>query len=114
MSHTLQYKGYDGSVLYSTEDRLLHGRILGIRDMVSFEGTDVKSLEKNFKAAVDEYLAFCSAEGKSPDVPFKGSFNVRVPQDLHKRAAQYAAEHDLKLNAVVQEALREYLMNVES
>jgi predicted HicB family RNase H-like nuclease len=113
MGQTLQYKGYDGSVLYSAEDRLLHGRILGIRDMVSFEGTDVKSLEKNFKAAVDEYLAFCEAEGKTPDMPFKGSFNVRIPQDLHQRAALYAEEHDLKLNAVVQQALREYLTHTE-
>jgi hypothetical protein len=36
MSVTLPYKGYDGSVEYSAEDRVLHGRILGIRDMVSF------------------------------------------------------------------------------
>lgn len=113
MSQTLQYKGYDGSVLYSAEDRLLHGRILGIRDMVSFEGTNVKSLETNFKGAVDEYLAFCKAEGKTPDAPFKGNFNVRVPQDLHQRAAQYAVEHDLKLNAVVLVALREYLTHAE-
>lgn len=49
MSGTLQYKGYDGSVLYSAEDGVLHGRILGIRDMVS-------------KAAVDEYLAFCAEQ----------------------------------------------------
>jgi hypothetical protein len=35
MSQTLQYRGYDGSVLFSAEDRVLHGRILGIRDMVS-------------------------------------------------------------------------------
>ena len=113
MSQTLQYKGYDGSVLYSAEDRLLHGRILGIRDMVSFEGTDVESLENNFKAAVDEYLAFCDAEGKTPDVPFKGSFNIRIPQDLHQRAARYAEEHDRKLNAVVQEALQEFLTHAE-
>jgi predicted HicB family RNase H-like nuclease len=62
---------------------------------------------------VDEYLAFCAAEGKTPDVPFKGSFNVRIPQDLHQRAALYAEEHDLKLNAVVQLALKEYLTHAE-
>ena len=113
MSQTLQYKGYDGSVLYSAEDRLLHGRILGIRDMVSFEGTDVRGLERNFKAAVDEYLSFCAAEDKTPDVPFKGSFNVRVPEELHQRAALYAEEHDMKLNAVVQLALKKYLAHAE-
>jgi predicted HicB family RNase H-like nuclease len=113
MSQTLQYKGYDGSVLYSAEDRVLHGRILGIRDMVSFEGTDVRGLEKNFKAAVDEYLSFCRAEGKAPNIPFKGSFNVRLPQELHHKAALYAEEHDLKLNAVVQEALQEFLTHAD-
>ena len=113
MSQTLKYRGYDGSVLYSAEDRLLHGRILGIRDMVSFDGTGVKSIEKNFRGAVDEYLEFCKAEGKTPDVPFKGNFNVRVPQDLHQRAALYAEEHEVKLNAVVQDALREYLTHAE-
>jgi predicted HicB family RNase H-like nuclease len=113
MSQTLLYKGYDGSVLYSAEDRLLHGRILGIRDMVSFEGTNVRSLEKNFKAAVDEYLSFCTAEGKTPDAPFKGSFNIRISQNLHQQAALYAEEHDLKLNAVVQQALKQYLTHAE-
>lgn len=111
MSQTLQYKGYDGSVLYSGEDRLLHGTILGIRDMVSYEGADVDSLEENYRNAVDEYLAFCQAEGKTLETPFKGSFNVRLPQELHKRAALYAEEHNRKLNSVVQEALQEFLTN---
>ncbi|MBS1822375.1 MAG: type II toxin-antitoxin system HicB family antitoxin [Acidobacteria bacterium] len=109
MSQTMEYKGYNGSVLYSAEDKLLHGRIVGIRDTVSYEGTDVRSLEKNFKSAVDEYLKFCKAEGKTPDTPFKGSFNVRLTPDLHKRAALYAEEHSRKLNAVVHDALQEYL-----
>ena len=73
MSQTLQYRGYDGSVLYSAEDRMLHRCVLGVRDMISYGGTSVKNIGKNFKAAVDEYLAFCEAEGKTPDVPFKGA-----------------------------------------
>ena len=113
MGDTLQYRGYDGSVLYSAEDKLLHGSILGIRDMVIYVGTNVRSLEKNFRGAVDEYLEFCKAEGKTPNKPFKGNFNVRLPQDLHKRAALYAEEHNRKLNAVVQEALQEYLTHAD-
>ncbi len=113
MGQTLQYKSHDGSVLYSAEDKMLHGRVLGIRDMISFGGTDVRSLEENFRDAVDEYLRFCEGRGKTPDAPFKGSFDVRIQQDLHQRAALYAEEHDLKLNAVVQQALREYLTHAE-
>ena len=67
MSQTLQYKGYDGSVEFSTEDRVLHGSLLGIRDAIVYEGADVDGLESNFRAAVDEYLAFCADEGKMPD-----------------------------------------------
>ena len=110
MSATLgEYKGYNGSVVYSSEDKVLHGKLIGIRDAVTYEGTDIKSLEKNFKAAIDEYLSFCKKERKKPDTPFKGSFNVRLGPDLHKRAALYAEEKDQKLNSVVQEAVEKYL-----
>lgn len=109
MSQTLQYKGYNGSVLYSAEDRLLHGRLLGIRDFVSYDGEDVVTIKRNFQGAVDEYLAFCEAEGKTPDVPFKGSFNIRISQELHQRAALFAEQNKRKLNNVVSEALKEYL-----
>ena len=110
MSATLaEYKGYNGSVVYSSEDKVLHGRIVGIRDVVTYEGIDIKGIEKNFKAAVDEYLKFCKAERKNPDVPFKGSFNVRLGAELHKRAALYAEENNKKLNAVVHEAVESYL-----
>lgn len=109
MSEMLEYKGYNGSVLYSAEDRVLHGRVVGIRDGITYEGSDVDSLERNFKKAVDEYLRFCKEERKNPDTPFKGSFNVRLGHELHKRAALYAETHNQKLNSVVHDALEEYL-----
>jgi len=109
VTQTLKHKGYDGSVEYSAEDRLLHGCLLGIRDVIAYDGADVDSLEANFRAAVDEYLAFCAVEGKTPDQPFKGTFNVRVGTELHKRAALFAEEHNLKLNSVVSKALEEFL-----
>jgi len=109
MSEMLEYKGYNGLVQYSAEDRVLYGRVVGIRDAITYEGADVSSLERNFKKAVEEYLRFCKAEGKAPDTPFRGSFNVRLGHELHKRAALYAESHNQKLNAVVHEALEEFL-----
>ena len=69
----------------------------------------VEGLEQNFRAAADEYVAFCAAENKAPDTPFKGTFNVLVGRELHMRAALLAAARRTKLNTVVQEALEEYL-----
>lgn len=113
MSQSLQYKNYSGSVEFSADDHLLHGRLLGIRDSVAYEGKDVESLEANFRAAVDEYLEFCEAEGKVPDRPFKGSFNVRVGFDLHKRIALFAEEQNETLNGVVSKAIESYLVSHE-
>jgi predicted HicB family RNase H-like nuclease len=67
MDQILQHRGYTGSVEYSAEDEVLHGRLIGIRDAIIYEGADADSLGSNFRTAVDEYLAFCAAEGKPPD-----------------------------------------------
>ncbi len=110
MSDTMEYRGYTGSVEYSAEDNLLFGRLVGIRDRVLFDGEDVKTLRNNFRGAVDEYLAFCEAEGKTPDKPFKGSLNIRIPSALHRQLS-LAAEHSHKsLNSVISERLAASLL----
>ena len=110
MSNAIDYKDYNGSVEFSGEDRVFHGRVVGIRDMVTFEGVSVGELEVNSRNAVDEYLQFCENEGKQPDTPFKGTFQVRVSRELHKKAAMRAQESHVKLNKVVTEALEKYLV----
>lgn len=109
MSTMLEYKGYLGSVEYSDEDEVLHGRLEFIRDLVTYEGMDAKSLKAAFHEAVDDYLELCEIQGRKPDVPLKGSFNVRPGRDLHRRAMLYAKRRGMNLNTVVSEALRRYL-----
>lgn len=109
MSTTLHHRGYDGSVEYSAEDRMLHGRVVGIHDVISFGGESVSELEKNFRDAVDEYLEFCKKRGKTPNKPFKGSLSVRLRDGLHTKAAIFAERNDVKINTVINDALDEYL-----
>ena len=109
MSDMLNYKGYQGSVQFSEEDRIFHGRVEFIRSMISYEGTDVDSLESAFREAVDDYLELCEEQGKEPDQAFKGTFNVRTGSELHRKAALFAREKGLNLNNVVIDALKEYL-----
>ncbi len=109
MSNMLTHKGYFGSVQYSEEDRVFHGKVEFIRSLASYEGTDVDSLETAFKEAVDDYIDLCAEQGKEPEQPFKGSFNVRTGTDLHRQAALYAQQNDLNLNKIVVEALKRYL-----
>ena len=105
MSNALEYKGYASTVEFSAEDRCFHGKIAGIRDLVAYDGTTVDELEKNFRSAVDEYLAFCKQEGKTPDKAFKGSLNIRIPSELHRTLAIRAEQEHKSLNSVITEQL---------
>lgn len=113
MNDMMVYKGYYGSVHYSDEDQIFHGKIEFIRSLVNYEGTDVKSLRTAFKDAVDDYLELCEEEGKEPEKPFKGSFNVRTGSDLHRRAVLLAKSKGTNLNSIITDALEKYLSNTE-
>jgi predicted HicB family RNase H-like nuclease len=58
----LEYRGYFGSVAYSDEDGVLHGRLEFIRDLVTYEGKDAKGITAAFQEAVDDYLELCEAD----------------------------------------------------
>ena len=102
----LSYKGYTGSIEYNSEDELLFGKVLGITGLISYEGDTGVQLEANFREAVDDYLAFCLEKGIEPERPYKGSFNVRIPAELHQQAALLAQEGKQSLNNFVAEAIR--------
>jgi predicted HicB family RNase H-like nuclease len=105
MNETLQYKEYIGSVTFSAEDEVFYGKILGVNDLVSFEGASVRELKKSFHEAVDDYLETCQSIGKDPDKTYKGSFNVRIPSNLHREAAIYSARKNMSLNDFVRFAI---------
>ncbi len=110
MSTTMEYKNYVGSIEFSEADGLFYGKVMGIRSLISYEGTTAKELVEDFHAAVEDYLMLCKAEGKEPERAYKGSFNVRVAPELHKQAVIYASDHQMTLNSFVEQALRMTLM----
>jgi len=105
MKNTLEYKGYTGSLEFSEEDSLLFGKVLGIQSLISYEGESAGELLEDFHHAVDEYLALCKENGKEPEKPFKGSFNIRISPELHKRLFLEAVSRNMSLNSLVQEKL---------
>jgi predicted HicB family RNase H-like nuclease len=113
MNDLMSHKGYFGSVRYSDEDQIFHGRLEFIRDLVAFEGQDVEGLRRAFEESVDDYLELCAAQGRVPEQPFRGTFNIRTGSRLHRRAALYARDRGVNLNAVVVEALERYLGDAE-
>lgn len=113
MKNTMEYKGYVGSVEFSENDGVFFGKVQGIRSLISYEGTTAAELLSDFHGAVDDYLAACEEDCQEPEIAYKGSLNVRLGGDLHRRAAIYAMTHQQSLNSVIEDAVREKL-NSES
>jgi predicted HicB family RNase H-like nuclease len=113
MENALTYKEYIGTVSYSNEDEVFYGKIHGINDLVTFEGTTVKKLKASFEESVDDYLATCEELGKAPDKTFKGSFNIRITSDLHRKASLIASQKSVSLNDFIKNAIA-YAINHEN
>ena len=109
MKDVLTYKDFIGSVRFSASDELLHGKIEGINDLVTYEATSVKALKKAFKEAVEDYIELCQKVGKEVFRSFKGTFNVRIDSALHAEAFHYALLHGITLNQFVKSAIESKL-----
>jgi predicted HicB family RNase H-like nuclease len=101
----MEYKGYIGKVEFDDSVNVFHGRVVNIRDVVTFEGTTVEELQREFHEAVDDYLEFCASRGEKPDKPFSGRFNVRLSPELHRQVAMAAAHEGESLNSYVSKSL---------
>ena len=82
MCNKLEYKGYWTHIEIDFEVNMFYGKIEDIRDLVNFMSNisdGAQSIIREFHSAVDDYLAFCSELGESPNVP-----------DYAHRVAEYA------------------------
>jgi predicted HicB family RNase H-like nuclease len=98
----LRYKNYIGSVFFSEEDGVFHGKVIGISDSISFEGDSVKGLTEDFHNAIDEYLEFCTDVGKEPEISMH---SVTISPEIFNLAMIYASLKGLPMNEFIEEIL---------
>ena len=96
---TMEYKGYlAGPIEFDPEGRTFSGIVAGLKDVIHFEGSTADELWQSFRDSIDDYLALCVERGEAPDRPFSGNFMVRVPPELHRKAATQASASGVSLN----------------
>lgn len=105
--NTMSYKGYTARVDFDERDSVFVGRVLGIRDIISFEGTAVDELRAEFEAAIEDFLKDCAARGVSPEKPASGKLMLRVPPEVHAAATVAAQAVGKSLNQWAAEVLKE-------
>lgn len=101
----MQYKGYVGEADIDTDAGIIHGRLVGIRPVITFEGQTVREAFQAFQESVDDYLSLCAERGEEPERPFSGKFVVRIDPELHRDVVYAARARNMTLNAFAEEAL---------
>lgn len=110
MSGTLEYKGYFGTVEFSSTDNILFGKAIGLNSLISYEGNSIETLKKDFENAIEDYLELCAYKGIEPEKTYRGTFNVRISPELHKTIVLYSTAKGQSLNSTVEEAIKKYVM----
>ena len=102
---TIKYKGYEARIGYIEGDDVFYGRVLGVRDIITFEGTSIEELHGAFAEAIDDYLEYCQQEGIQPEKSYSGKFLIRTSPELHAKFSQIAEKEETSLNQWVVKTL---------
>ncbi len=109
----LRYKGYTGSVEFSSEDNCLFGKVQGLHGtLISYEGSTVDEIREDFEGAIDDYLESCKQRNIEPAKPYSGRLVVRMPSDLHCQVAYAAASADTTINEFINTAISNELKQI--
>ncbi|WP_315005439.1 type II toxin-antitoxin system HicB family antitoxin [uncultured Selenomonas sp.] len=108
MKNILRYREYVGSVEIDEHEGFLYGRVLGIQEKITYRAERADELVRLFRAEIDAYLDRCARENVAPEIPYKGSFNVRIAPALHRRLAIHAVQNGVNLNRLVETILASY------
>ena len=108
MSNIVEYRGYQAVIEYSAKDATLFGKVMDIDDRIIFEIEDPSKTEEIFKSVIDDYIEMCKEVSKEPCKPYKGSFNVRISPELHKKAVQEARKKQMSLNSFVESVINDH------
>jgi predicted HicB family RNase H-like nuclease len=105
--NSLEYKGYVGTFAYDEQADVLHGRVVGLRDVITFEARSIDELKRALADSVEDYLDFCRERGEEPEKPLSGKFVVRLEPTLHRAIATAAEREGKSLNGWVKDRLQQ-------
>lgn len=99
MKNVMDIKGYKAVIAFDPETNLFRGEFVDLNGGADFYAADVKSLQKEGALSLKVFLDMCREDGVEPLKRYSGKLMVRLPGDLHQKAAVSAAAHGQSLNA---------------
>lgn len=101
----MKYKGYSGEIIFDNEARIFYGEVIGLKDVITFQGKNVDEIEQAFEDSIDDYLEWCKERGEQPEKTYSGNVRLRMNPKLHAHLALEAARHGISLNELINEKL---------
>lgn len=106
----MRYKGYAALIEYDARDDIFVGRVLGMRDIISFHASSVPELHEAFRGALEDYLADCAEQGIAPEKPASGKVMLRIRPEVHAAASVAARAAGKSLNQWADEVFEQAAM----
>nr|WP_225778787.1 type II toxin-antitoxin system HicB family antitoxin [Pseudomonas sp. Marseille-Q3773] len=106
----MRYKGYAARIEYDERDDIFVGRVLGLRDIISFHARSVPELHEAFHDALEDYLADCAEQGITPEKPASGKIMLRIRPEVHAAASIAARAAGKSLNQWADEVFEQAAM----
>jgi predicted HicB family RNase H-like nuclease len=110
--HTTTYKGYTGQFEIDFDDNLIAGKVIDIKDVITFHGSTIEEAVQCFHESVDDYLEFCQELGEVPEKPFSGKLPYRTTPDVHRKIYLAATKAGKSINAWMDEVLAQKVNEV--
>lgn len=101
----MKYKGYFGEITYDDDAKIFHGEVVGLKDVITFQGKSVNELKKAFQDSINDYLAWCAERGETPEKTYSGKLHIRMNPNLHAHLTLEAAHRGISLNDLINQKL---------
>lgn len=99
MKNVMDISGYKALIAFDPDTNLFRGEFLDLNGGADFYAADVASLHSEGETSLKVFLDMCHEDGVAPVKRYSGKLMVRLPAELHQRAAVSAASQGKSLNA---------------
>lgn len=109
MNNIMIIDGYRAVIQYDPDIEMFRGEFTGLNGGADFYADSVAKLRDEGKTSLRIFLDECQQRGIKPTKTYSGKFQVRLPEDLHKDAADAATAKGQSLNQFVATAIEHEL-----
>jgi predicted HicB family RNase H-like nuclease len=109
-NNTMKYKGYTALIEFSDEDGCLIGKVLGIRDVIVFDGDTVEDIRQSFHEMIDHYVMACEKTGREPNKP-ASEVLVPISPELYAKVSRKAEYDGVPVQTLMEAVLQNFIQH---